>query len=111
MLALRLEKKLEAKLAALARVRGRTKSEVVREAILRLIEDTEDGGGGKSLAQDPLGEIPAPAQERAWPGPLRSPNRQNVSSANSILKSGAAFSTGWTTVSRDARTPGISVRR
>ena len=42
MLALRLEKKLEAKLAALARVRGRTKSEVVREAILRMIEDTED---------------------------------------------------------------------
>ena len=42
MLALRLEKKLEDKLAALARVRGRTKSEVVREAILRLIEDTED---------------------------------------------------------------------
>ncbi|HEU0259108.1 MAG TPA: DUF6290 family protein, partial [Burkholderiales bacterium] len=36
------EKKLEAKLAALARVRGRTKSEVVREAILRMIEDTED---------------------------------------------------------------------
>jgi predicted DNA-binding protein len=42
MLALRLEKKLEDKLAALARVRGRTKSEVVREAILRMIEDTED---------------------------------------------------------------------
>ncbi len=42
MLALRLEKQLEAKLAALARVRGRTKSEVVREAILRMIEDTED---------------------------------------------------------------------
>ena len=42
MLALRLEKKLEAKLAALARVRGRTKSQVVREAILRMIEDTED---------------------------------------------------------------------
>ena len=42
MLALRLEKKLEAKLAALARVRGRTKSEVVRDAILRMIEDTED---------------------------------------------------------------------
>ena len=42
MLALRLEKTLEAKLAALARVRGRTKSEVVREAILRMIEDTED---------------------------------------------------------------------
>lgn len=42
MLALRLEKKLEAKLAALARVRGRTKSEVVRDAIVRMIEDMED---------------------------------------------------------------------
>ena len=42
MLAHRQEKQLEAKLAALARVRGRTKSEVVREAILRMIEDTED---------------------------------------------------------------------
>ena len=42
MLALRLEKHLEAKLAALARVRGRSKSEVVRDAIVRLIEDAED---------------------------------------------------------------------
>jgi RHH-type transcriptional regulator, rel operon repressor / antitoxin RelB len=42
MLALRLEKDLEAKLAALARVKGRTKSEVVRDAIVRMIEDTED---------------------------------------------------------------------
>jgi RHH-type rel operon transcriptional repressor/antitoxin RelB len=42
MLALRLEKQLEAKLAALAKVRGRSKSEVVREAIVRLIEDQED---------------------------------------------------------------------
>ena len=42
MLALRLEKDLEAKLGALARVSGRSKSEVVRDAILRLIEDAED---------------------------------------------------------------------
>ncbi len=42
MLALRLEKDLERKVAALARVRGRSKSEVVREAILRLVEDAED---------------------------------------------------------------------
>jgi len=42
MLALRLEKALEDKLAALARVRKRSKSEVVRDAILRLIEDEED---------------------------------------------------------------------
>ncbi|HYL88708.1 MAG TPA: DUF6290 family protein [Burkholderiales bacterium] len=42
MLALRLEKDLEAKLSALARLRGRTKSQVVRDAIVRMIEDTED---------------------------------------------------------------------
>ena len=42
MLALRLEKQLEAKLEALARVRGSTKSEVVRDAILKLLEDEED---------------------------------------------------------------------
>jgi RHH-type rel operon transcriptional repressor/antitoxin RelB len=42
MLALRIEKDLDTKLARLAKVRGRTKSELVREAILRLIEDTED---------------------------------------------------------------------
>ena len=42
MLALRLEKELERKVAALAKVTGRSKSDVVREAILRLIEDAED---------------------------------------------------------------------
>jgi len=42
MLALRLEKALERKVAALAKVSGRSKSEVVREAILRLVEDAED---------------------------------------------------------------------
>lgn len=42
MLAIRLEKELETKLAALARVRGRSKSEVVRDAILRVLEDAED---------------------------------------------------------------------
>lgn len=42
MLALRLEKELEKKLAALARVHRRSKSEIVREALLRLLEDQED---------------------------------------------------------------------
>ncbi|MGH8705754.1 MAG: type II toxin-antitoxin system RelB family antitoxin [Burkholderiales bacterium] len=42
MLALRIEKELERKIAALARITRRSKSEVVREAILRLVEDTED---------------------------------------------------------------------
>ena len=42
MLALRLERKLERKLAALARISGRTKSDIVRDAIVRMIEDQED---------------------------------------------------------------------
>lgn len=42
MLALRLEKELDAKLGALARLKRRNKSELVREAIQRLIEDEED---------------------------------------------------------------------
>ncbi len=42
MLALRLEKELDAKLGALARLRRRNKSELVREAIQRLLEDEED---------------------------------------------------------------------
>jgi len=42
MLALRLEKDLERKLAALARVSGRTKSEIVRDALIKMIEDRED---------------------------------------------------------------------
>lgn len=42
MLALRIEKDLERKIAALARITRRSKSEVVREAILRLVEDMED---------------------------------------------------------------------
>ena len=42
MLAIRLGKALENKLAALAKVSGRSKSEVVRDAIVRLIEDQED---------------------------------------------------------------------
>ena len=42
MLALRLEKDLERKLSALARVSGKSKSEIVRDALLKLIEDRED---------------------------------------------------------------------
>ncbi len=42
MIGLRLAKDLDAKLAALARRRGRTTSALVREAIVRLLEDTED---------------------------------------------------------------------
>lgn len=42
MLALRLEKELDAKLAALAKLKRRNKSELVREAIKRLLEDEED---------------------------------------------------------------------
>lgn len=42
MLVLRLTKDLEARLAELARRRGRTTSDLVRDAIVRLIEDAED---------------------------------------------------------------------
>ena len=42
MLALRLEKDLDAKLNALARLKRRNKSELVRQAIERLLEDEED---------------------------------------------------------------------
>jgi predicted DNA-binding protein len=42
MLALRLEKALDAKLGALAKLKRRNKSELVREAIQRLLEDEED---------------------------------------------------------------------
>ncbi len=41
MLALRVEKALERKVAALAKVSGRSRSELVREAIVRLVEDAE----------------------------------------------------------------------
>ena len=42
MLALRLEKDLDAKLGALAKLKRRNKSDLVREAIKRLLEDEED---------------------------------------------------------------------
>lgn len=42
MLAVRIEKDLETQLAALAKARRSSKSELVREAILRLLEDEED---------------------------------------------------------------------
>lgn len=42
MLVLRLTKDLEARLAELARRRGRTTSDLVRDAIVRMIEDAED---------------------------------------------------------------------
>ena len=47
MFAVCLGKALEAKLAALARAKGRTKSELARDAIVRLIEDDEDLEIGK----------------------------------------------------------------
>ena len=42
MLALRLDDELEKRAAALARSQGRNKSAVVREALLRYMEDQED---------------------------------------------------------------------
>ena len=42
MLTVRIEKELETQLDVLARMRRSSKSELVREAILRLLEDEED---------------------------------------------------------------------
>jgi RHH-type transcriptional regulator, rel operon repressor / antitoxin RelB len=42
MLAVRIEKDLETQLDSLAKARHSSKSELVREAILRLVEDAED---------------------------------------------------------------------
>jgi RHH-type rel operon transcriptional repressor/antitoxin RelB len=61
MLAIRLEKELERRIAELAAARGGNKSTVVREAVLRYLEDQEDialarrakktGGRAKSIAE------------------------------------------------------------
>ena len=60
MLAIRLEKDLEKRIAELAEARGGNKSTVVREAVIRYLEDLEDialarrakkaGGRAKSIA-------------------------------------------------------------
>lgn len=42
MLAVRIESELESRLDALAKLRQRSKSDLVREAILRMLEDIED---------------------------------------------------------------------
>jgi RHH-type rel operon transcriptional repressor/antitoxin RelB len=42
MLAIRLEKELEKRIAELAEARGGNKSSVVREAVIRYLEDLED---------------------------------------------------------------------
>jgi len=42
MLAIRLENDIEARLAALAKARHRTKSDLVREAVVRMLDDIED---------------------------------------------------------------------
>lgn len=42
MLAIRLEKELESRLAAIAAANGGNKSSIVREAVIRYLEDHED---------------------------------------------------------------------
>jgi len=42
MLAIRLEKELEAKIAKIAAAKGGNKSAIVREAVIRYLEDLED---------------------------------------------------------------------
>lgn len=61
MLAVRLEKQLESAIARIAEATGSTKSSVVREAVVRYLEDREDtvlaararkaGGRAKSIAE------------------------------------------------------------
>ncbi|MGV3626774.1 MAG: type II toxin-antitoxin system RelB family antitoxin [Betaproteobacteria bacterium] len=61
MLAVRLEKQLETAIARIAEATGSTKSSVVREAVVRYLEDREDtvlaeraraaGGRAKSIAE------------------------------------------------------------
>ena len=61
MLAVRLEKQLEAAIARIAEATGSTKSSVVREAVVRYLEDREDaalaeqaraaGGRAKSITE------------------------------------------------------------
>ena len=61
MLALRLEKELEDRVAKIAAAKGSNKSAVVREAVIRYLEDQEDtalaqrarkaGGKAKSIAE------------------------------------------------------------
>jgi RHH-type rel operon transcriptional repressor/antitoxin RelB len=61
MLAIRLEKELEKRIAELAEARGGNKSTVVREAVIRYLEDLEDialarrakkaGGRARSIAE------------------------------------------------------------
>ena len=48
MLAIRLEKELEKELDLLAQSKGSNRSAVVREAIIRYLEDNEDLGAGQA---------------------------------------------------------------
>lgn len=61
MLTVRIDKELQAAIERLAKAEGRTKSSIVREALLRYIEDSDDamlvaqarraGGRAKSIAE------------------------------------------------------------
>ena len=61
MLAIRLEKELESRLARVAAAKGGNKSSIVREAVIRYLEDQEDaalaqrarkaGGKNKTIAE------------------------------------------------------------
>ena len=55
MLAIRLEKELEEELDLLAKAKGSNRSAVVREAIVRYLEDNED----LALAKESLAEYPS----------------------------------------------------
>jgi len=100
MLAVRLEKQLEAAITRIAEATGSTKSSVVREAVVRYLEDRED----IMLAEQAR-------QEVAWPGRLRFPRLRRSSSRSLIVRQRRASSTGWNRGWRGRAIPGISVRR
>lgn len=62
MLAVRIESELESQLDALAKLKQRSKSDLVREAIVRMLEDLEDVelaemALAKTKSSKPLGQL------------------------------------------------------
>jgi RHH-type rel operon transcriptional repressor/antitoxin RelB len=65
MIAVRLPKELEERLTALAQKTGRSKSHLVRQALLAYLEDLEDRHLAEERLQSPLPSIPLEELERS----------------------------------------------
>jgi len=65
MIAVRLPKELEERLTALAQKTGRSKSDLVRQALLSYLEDLEDHHLAEERLQSPLPAIPLEEVERS----------------------------------------------